>query len=890
MTFGSLDNDAFAKPSEELAHFTNREKEQDIFRHALEAPESEPPPLIMFYGVGGAGKSCLLKRLRQQADQLPTAYVDLDPRFGSQAHRTDPSRVLGDIRRQLGASVRCPRFDLAYTWLRYKEGLQDEPNFRGSGVLGNTWEFVVEAGDAAASDIPGASLVTWLVGKVTAPVRDWLNESGVGAWLATKLGQEDFVRLKNQLPAEIYPQLHRRLLADLSEHLPDRDGRACRAVVFVDTVEAIQGQRDSAERLFDAQQWLRDLYHPDSRLLVVLAGRDRLSWDRDPDSTFADTAVLEQHLIGGLSETDARDFLTRCTISDPALQHAILRVCEDTESSPTDSMEIGYHAFSLGLCADTCWALNQRGETIDASAFDMTAADTRTLAARFLRSLGGDGAYAEWLKRLALTIRFDESAARACFSPGTNVEQDFAWRSLAAYSFVRPAEESGWMMLHARMRDALNELEQTEDTARWRDNHEWWRNYWSTRPDSGIDRIAAAAWHHAWKLDPTAAQREWNDRVETSRAELRMADHYALLTWWEPCGLSEIQVDPDRQWGNAAALNDWGTEYGQASLGDRDANLRRAIDCYEYALRVYTEDAFPQDWAMTQNNLALTYADLPSGDRDANLRRAIDCYEYALRVYTEDAFPQQWAVTQNNLANAYRNLPSGDRDANLRRAIDCFENALRVLTEDAFPQNWAMTQNNLANAHANLPSGDRNANLRRAVDCYEYALCVYTEDAFPQDWAMTQNNLANAYANLPSGDRDANLRRAIERYENALRVRTEDAFPQDWAMTQNNLANTYASLPSGDRDANLRRAIERYENALRVRTEDAFPQDWAMTQNNLANTYASLPSGDRDANLRRAIERYENALRVYTEDAFPNEHAQVLRNRQTAKDGLTSST
>ena len=78
---------------------------------------------------------------------------------------------------------------------------------------------------------------------------------------------------------------------------------------------------------------------------------------------------------------------------------------------------------------------------------------------------------------------------------------------------------------------------------------------------------------------------------------------------------------------------------------------------------------------MTQNTLGAAYADLPTGDRDQNLRRAVACYEAALRVYTEADFPTDWAMTQNNLGNAYRNLPTGDRDQSLRRAIACYEAA-----------------------------------------------------------------------------------------------------------------------------------------------------------------------------------------------------------------------
>ena len=44
--------------------------------------------------------------------------------------------------------------------------------------------------------------------------------------------------------------------------------------------------------------------------------------------------------------------------------------------------------------------------------------------------------------------------------------------------------------------------------------------------------------------------------------------------------------------------------------------------------------AAPLDYAGTQNNLGLAYADLPVGDRAATLRKAIACYEQALRFRT----------------------------------------------------------------------------------------------------------------------------------------------------------------------------------------------------------------------------------------------------------------
>jgi tetratricopeptide (TPR) repeat protein len=99
-----------------------------------------------------------------------------------------------------------------------------------------------------------------------------------------------------------------------------------------------------------------------------------------------------------------------------------------------------------------------------------------------------------------------------------------------------------------------------------------------------------------------------------------------------------------------------------------------------------------------KNNLGNSWANQRPGDRSANLRRAIECYNAALRVRTERDYPREWAMTQNNLGNAWANLPTGDRDANLRRAIECYEAALRVRTKRDYPQEHAQTTANLRSA------------------------------------------------------------------------------------------------------------------------------------------------------------------------------------------------
>jgi tetratricopeptide (TPR) repeat protein len=232
-------------------------------------------------------------------------------------------------------------------------------------------------------------------------------------------------------------------------------------------------------------------------------------------------------------------------------------------------------------------------------------------------------------------------------------------------------------------------------------------------------------------------------------------------------------------------------------------------------------------------------------------------------VRTFDAFPQEWADTQNNLAAAYSNRIRREKADNLEKAITAYQEALKVRTFDAFPEDWAMTQRNLGEAYRNRIRGDKACNLERAIAYCQEALKVYTFDAFRQDWAMTQNNLAVAYRDRIRGDKACNLERAIAYCQEALKVYTFDAFPQQWAATQNNLAIAYRYRIRGDKADNLERAITAYQEALKVYTFDAFPQQWARIQNNLAIAYSNRIRGEKAENIKQAVMCYQNALQGY---------------------------
>ena len=272
-------------------------------------------------------------------------------------------------------------------------------------------------------------------------------------------------------------------------------------------------------------------------------------------------------------------------------------------------------------------------------------------------------------------------------------------------------------------------------------------------------------------------------------------------------------------------------------LGSRASNLEIAITGYEVVLTVFTPQEYPENWAITQNNLAIAYNNRIRGERADNLEMAISAYREALSVYTRETYPEDWAITQNNLGTAYHQRIREEQSQNLELAIAAFWASLEIRTRETYPEDWAMTKNNLGNAYRDRIRGEKADNLELAICAFEKALEVYTCDAFPIDWARCQNNLGLAYSSRIRGEKAQNLELAIAAFEKALEVYTCDTFPQAWARCQNNLAMAYSNRIRGGKAQNLELAIAAFLASLSVHTREAFPIDNAETLYNLGLTY-----------------------------------------------------
>ncbi|MGI8989263.1 MAG: tetratricopeptide repeat protein, partial [Bryobacteraceae bacterium] len=183
--------------------------------------------------------------------------------------------------------------------------------------------------------------------------------------------------------------------------------------------------------------------------------------------------------------------------------------------------------------------------------------------------------------------------------------------------------------------------------------------------------------------------------------------------------------------------------------------------------------------------------------QSVDLEEAVAAYRDALKEWTRERVPLDWAMAQNNLGNAL--LCLGERESGtekLEEAVAAYREALNVWTRERVPLNWAMTQNNLGSALLSL--GERESGtekLEEAIAAFREALKEGTRERVPLAWATTQNNLGSALSSL--GERESGtekLEEAVAAYREALKERTRERVPLDWAMTQNNLGSALSSL------------------------------------------------------------------------------------------------
>ena len=216
----------------------------------------------------------------------------------------------------------------------------------------------------------------------------------------------------------------------------------------------------------------------------------------------------------------------------------------------------------------------------------------------------------------------------------------------------------------------------------------------------------------------------------------------------------------------------------------------------------------PLVWAETQNNLGNILAALGQQRRDAeSFERAIQCFNKALEVFSQESSPAEWAATQYHLGTANQALGRLLEDTKpLKTAVDAYTNALLVWTREKSPEDWMTTLHQLgATLHTFGKQLKGNRQFQKSVVAYKNALAALDADNYALELTATHNNRAAALHHLGESEENAaRLKEAINSYELALTVSMEQQLPIHVAvLCRVNKATVQNSLAQLTNDAVL---------------------------------------------------------------------------------------
>jgi tetratricopeptide (TPR) repeat protein len=181
--------------------------------------------------------------------------------------------------------------------------------------------------------------------------------------------------------------------------------------------------------------------------------------------------------------------------------------------------------------------------------------------------------------------------------------------------------------------------------------------------------------------------------------------------------------------------------------------LERALQCFQQAIQTLQQQGLAEEVAEAELNQGLVQQSLAGLGR-GRITDAISAYQRSLRTFTRDAWPQEYSVLHNNLAIAYLSMPATDETGRMREAlaVQSFEEVLKVINLIDHPSEYAMINNNLGNALQYASSSHVLENNLRALAAYDEALRVRNPRDTPLEYANTIANKANVLRALVAED------------------------------------------------------------------------------------------------------------------------------------------
>lgn len=395
--------------------FVNREKPRQIFYDIINNTQNADANIIMYHGIGGIGKSSLIKNLKEYLTERNIGYSSID--FDDPAMHM-PYSAMCELEKSF--KVDFPHFEIAASIYFFKR--DPDSIYRDTGFPFKITKILSKfIRDINYNSHEPNGVVNYLYNKYK------------DSWQLYSSAKNELEQLEGLPSGEIEKQLVRFFALDLQDHL---EAQGCeKYVIFFDTYELLwpNGQNDSNKLSADA--WIRKLTSHLDKVIFVISGREKLFWSLDKEYNHDKLIMVPLEM---LSSEYAKKFLISCQIVDTQIQNSII------------SSSQGY-PYYLDLCVDTYYKMKDANKSIDVNAF---TGGFQKIQERFFKSL--TVSEIETLKVLSIPRFYDFEIFQYLinsFNTGyavTNID------NFNSFCFVKP-ETNGKNIIHSLMRENIAE-------------------------------------------------------------------------------------------------------------------------------------------------------------------------------------------------------------------------------------------------------------------------------------------------------------------------------------------------------------------------------------------------------------------------------------------------
>ncbi len=407
-----------------VRRFTDREEYIKTFISALLGNKKDSYNILVFYGVGGIGKTSLRKHLteiiKSEYADIITACIDFD----LPVYRQEETALyyLRNILRD-NYKIQFLSFEIAYAVYWQKTHPQTALNKASFSLLDDS-ELLTDL-LAVVGEIPLISLLPNLA-KITMKGKSMFKN-----WW-TKRGQKELYNLPELEAKDILARLPMFFASDLKDYL---ETNSKRCVLFMDTYEALWEYTQTEGSYFLRDEWIRELTAQLTEPLWVICGREKIRWtetDKDWEQ------YIEHKLIGGLSNIDAGEYLQSCGITNHSVKDIIIN----------SSKGIPHY---LNLAVDTYFRISEKFSR-EPVREDFASAQSEVVD-RFLRYL--DKFEIETLKVLSVPRFWNREIFKKLIDEFKTGYPITAFDEVTRFSFIQQDDDNKTYNIHDLMREGL---------------------------------------------------------------------------------------------------------------------------------------------------------------------------------------------------------------------------------------------------------------------------------------------------------------------------------------------------------------------------------------------------------------------------------------------------